>query len=248
MTAAAAAKSLQSRPTLCDPIDGSPPGSPSLGFSRQEPWSGLPFPSPMHESEKWKWSRSVVSDSCQPHGLQPTRLLCPWDLPGKRTGVGNSNYKDYDKGICFKCLRNSNESSVKTEQSAKNIQVRNEEIREEIFMETHKTLNASNNLEKEEQSWRYRIPWFQTILQSLNSMVLTQKQTHRSTGQNREPRNEPHLYGQLIYNKGGMNTQWGKDSHFNNCFWENWTTSCKRITLEYSLKLCIKINSKSTKD
>ena len=49
---AAAAKSLQSCPTLCDPIDDSPPGSPSLGFSRQEHWSGLPFPSPMHESEK----------------------------------------------------------------------------------------------------------------------------------------------------------------------------------------------------
>ena len=41
--AAAAAKSLQSCPTLCDPRDGSPPGSPSLGFSRQEHWSGLPF-------------------------------------------------------------------------------------------------------------------------------------------------------------------------------------------------------------
>ena len=61
---------------------------PSLGFSRQEHWSGLPFPSPMHESEKWKWSRSVVSDSYRPHGLQPTRLLCPWDFPGKSTGVG----------------------------------------------------------------------------------------------------------------------------------------------------------------
>ena len=61
---------------------------PSLGFSRQEHWSGLPFPSPMHENEKWKWSRSVVSDSCWPHGLQPTRLLHPWDFPGKSTGVG----------------------------------------------------------------------------------------------------------------------------------------------------------------
>ena len=86
--AAAAAKSLQSCLTLCDPIDGSPPGSPSLGFSRQEHWSGLPFTSPMHESEKWKWSRSVVSDSSQPHGLHPTRLLRPWDFPGKSTGVG----------------------------------------------------------------------------------------------------------------------------------------------------------------
>ena len=55
----------------------------SLGFSRQEHWSGLPFPSPTHESEKWKWSRSVVSDPQRPHGLQPSRLLRPQDFPGK---------------------------------------------------------------------------------------------------------------------------------------------------------------------
>ena len=36
---------------------------PSLGFSRPEHWSGLPFPSPMPESGKWKWSRSVVFHS-----------------------------------------------------------------------------------------------------------------------------------------------------------------------------------------
>ena len=60
--AAATAKSLQSCPTLCDPINGSPLGSPSLGFSKKEHWSGLPFPSPMHESEKWKWSE--VTQSC----------------------------------------------------------------------------------------------------------------------------------------------------------------------------------------
>ena len=73
--AAAAAKSLQSCPTLCSPIDGSPPGSPVPGILQCE-------------SEKWKWSRSVVSDSSHPHGLQPTRLLRPWDFPGKSTGVG----------------------------------------------------------------------------------------------------------------------------------------------------------------
>ena len=83
-----AAKLLQSCLTLCDPIDSSLPGSSSLGFSRQEHWSGLPFPSPVHESEKSKWSRSAVSNSSRPHGLQPTRLLRPWDFPGKSTGVG----------------------------------------------------------------------------------------------------------------------------------------------------------------
>ena len=33
------------------------------------------------------FSHSAVSDSLQPHGLQPTRLLCPWDSPGKNTGL-----------------------------------------------------------------------------------------------------------------------------------------------------------------
>ena len=134
--AAAAAKSLQLCPTLCDLTDGSPPGSPvpgilqartlewvaisfsnawkwklkmkslshvwlfltpwtsayqappSMGFSRQEDWSGVPLPSPMRENEKWKWSCSVVSNPQRLHGLQPTRLLHPWDFPGKSTGVG----------------------------------------------------------------------------------------------------------------------------------------------------------------
>ena len=50
--AAAAAKLLQLCLTLCNPLDGSPQAPPSLGFSRQEHWSGLPLPSPMHGSEK----------------------------------------------------------------------------------------------------------------------------------------------------------------------------------------------------
>ena len=60
-TAAAAAKSRRSYLTLCDPIDGSPPGFPSLGFSRQEHWNGSPFPSPMHESGKWKMKVKLLS-------------------------------------------------------------------------------------------------------------------------------------------------------------------------------------------
>ena len=97
-----AAKSLQSWPTLCDPIDGSPPGSPipRILQARTLEWVGLPFPSPMHESEKWKWSCSVLSNSLQPHGLQPTRPLCPWDFPGKSTGVGcHRLLRDQEPGL-----------------------------------------------------------------------------------------------------------------------------------------------------
>ena len=59
--------------------------TPSLGLHRQEHWSGLPFPSPVHESEKWKRSRSVVSDSSDPmdcslpgssvHGIFQAKVL-----------------------------------------------------------------------------------------------------------------------------------------------------------------------------
>ena len=104
----------QSCPTLSNPMDCSPPGSSIHGnfqarvlewgaiaeaiyqhidiyistVPQEKPLSLTSFPSSVHESEKWKWSHSVVSDSSKPCGLQPTRLLHPWDFPGKSTGVG----------------------------------------------------------------------------------------------------------------------------------------------------------------
>ena len=79
--AAAAAKSLQSCPTLCDSIDGSPPGSPVPGIlqARTLEWVAISF------SKAWEWKVKVK----QPHDQQLTRLLHPWDFPGKSTGVGS---------------------------------------------------------------------------------------------------------------------------------------------------------------
>ena len=82
--AAAAAKSLQSCLTLCEPIDGSPPGSPVPGILQARTLERVAI----SFSSAWKWSHSVISNSLQPHGLQPTRLLCPRDPPGNNTGVG----------------------------------------------------------------------------------------------------------------------------------------------------------------
>ena len=143
---AAAAKSLQSCPTLCNPIDGSPRGSPvpgilqartlewvaisfsnawkikvkvkllsrvrllatpwtaayqappSMGFSRQEYWSGLPLPSPLQclasskklpackKTRNWyssvQFSCSVMSDSLRPLESQHARPPCIWPSPG----------------------------------------------------------------------------------------------------------------------------------------------------------------------
>ena len=54
---------------------------PSPGFSRQGHWSGLPFPSPMHESEKRKWSRSVVPDLSDPMGFSRQEYWSGMPLP-----------------------------------------------------------------------------------------------------------------------------------------------------------------------
>ena len=48
------AKMLQSCPVLCNPWTVAYQAPPSMGFYRQEYWSGLPFPSPMHENLKVK--------------------------------------------------------------------------------------------------------------------------------------------------------------------------------------------------
>ena len=88
--AAATAKSLQSCPTLCSPIDGSPPGSPVLGILQDTggtlEWVAISF------SNAWKWKVKVKSLSHVWLLATPwtTAYQAPlsWDFPGKSTGVG----------------------------------------------------------------------------------------------------------------------------------------------------------------
>ena len=92
---------------------------------------------------------------------------------------------------------------------------------QKIFQNFHLDLREKvsvdqNNLEKEEESWRYQVPWLQTTLQGYNSQNSIGTKNWHIERQNRLKRPEvsPHTYGQLIYNNGGKHIQQGKDSLF----------------------------------
>jgi len=87
ITAAAAAKSLQSCLTLCNPTEGSPPGSPVPGILqvRTLEWVAISF------SNAWKWKVKVKSLSRVWLLATPWTAayqVLPWYFPGKSTGVG----------------------------------------------------------------------------------------------------------------------------------------------------------------
>ena len=62
------------------------------------------------------------------------------------------------------------------------------------------------------------------------------------------PERNLHTYAHVIFDKGGTNIQWRKQSLFNTCCWGRCSTTCKRMKLEHFLTPYTKINSKWIKD
>ena len=66
--------------------------------------------------------------------------------------------------------------------------------------------------------------------------------------QNREPKINPHTYGQVIFNKGGKNIHNREKTLSSKWCWESWTVTHKLMKLEHFLKPHTKVNSKWLKD
>ena len=62
------------------------------------------------------------------------------------------------------------------------------------------------------------------------------------------PKINPHLYSQLIFDRGRKHIQWATNSLFNKLCWENWTVTCRKMKLGHFLTSHTRINSKQIKD
>ena len=162
-------------------------------------------------SNAWKWKVKVRS-------LSHARLLVtPWTAAYQVPPSMGFSRQEYWSGVPLPFLR-VNAIPIKLPMA--------------FFTELEQTISHGNTKDHKEWSWRNQVSWLQLYYKA--TVIKTVWHWHKNSNIDQwnkieSPEINPCTYGYLIFDKGGRNIQWCKDSLFNKWCWENWRATCKRM-------------------